>query len=169
MLPTCFLRFSLKNFIGQSENSYTGATAINVREDPGVVSQGNNFMRKLASTAPSQPLMFQEGILDVGQQGMRHGFVQCRRDLNVSACDKCLNNLLDKYIPQFGDNRAWEFSSFSCSIWYDDVHGTFSDRNLTNETSSTGNTGETKPSLAVGTGRFKFRYTSLLLVMLLAL
>ncbi|KAL2523979.1 Uncharacterized protein Adt_09033 [Abeliophyllum distichum] len=83
-----------------------------VHEDPGVVSRGNKFMRKPASTAPSQPLIFQEGILDVGEMGKRHAFVQCRRDLNFSTCDKCLNNLLDYYILQYGDRRAWELKSF---------------------------------------------------------
>ncbi|CAA2990187.1 Hypothetical predicted protein [Olea europaea subsp. europaea] len=133
MLRNCFLRYSIKNFTGESESLYTAATFKNLSEDPSVASQGNNFMRKLVSSAPSQRLMFNEGILHVGQKGKRGGFAQCTRDLNISFCDKCFKNLLDKYIRKVGGMRTWVFSSLYCIISYEDLNA-----KLNHEASSTG-------------------------------
>jgi hypothetical protein len=116
----CFLRYSNTSFFGEWDQSGMASYNDTNFEDPKVVSEALNFTNTLVSTTPSQPLMYQTAVLDVGQNGKRYGMAQCTRDLSKSDCGMCLEFQLVTYKNSVGNKRSWDIYGFSCSLWYHD-------------------------------------------------
>ncbi|GKV42315.1 hypothetical protein SLEP1_g49725 [Rubroshorea leprosula] len=87
----CYLRYSDQPFFSVGDKSSAAIYNSTDSDNPTVASQGFNFLKGLAAAAANQTLMFQAGVLDVGQSGKRYGMVQCTRDISRASCSKCLD------------------------------------------------------------------------------
>ncbi|GLT83165.1 hypothetical protein SLE2022_014720 [Rubroshorea leprosula] len=67
----CYLRYSDQPIFSVGDKSSAAIYNSTDSDNPAVESQGFNFMKGLAAVAANQTLMFQAGVLDVGQSGKR--------------------------------------------------------------------------------------------------
>lgn len=132
----CFLRYSDENFHGEVDKGFAAIDYGADFDDPAVVSKGLDFMGGLISEVPKQQLMFQTGVLDVGQSGKRYGMAQCIRDTSRTGCGKCLEAQLSGQGSALSKKRGWEIYGKSCNMWYHDYQ--FYSNISTSTTSSEG-------------------------------
>ncbi|XP_030940746.1 cysteine-rich repeat secretory protein 38-like [Quercus lobata] len=61
-----------------------------------------------------------EQIVNIGGRSLpSYGFVQCTRDLNVSSCRECLNDLMVEAEDCCESKIGWRISGPSCSLRYE--------------------------------------------------
>ena len=116
----CFLQYSDQNFFGLLDQGFVAIDYGAGFDDPVVVSKGLAFMGGLISGAPKQQLMFETGVLDVGESGKKYGMAQCNRDISRTDCSKCLDAQLDGLGSILSNKTGWEIYGKSCSMWYHD-------------------------------------------------
>ncbi|XP_023544478.1 cysteine-rich receptor-like protein kinase 10 isoform X2 [Cucurbita pepo subsp. pepo] len=113
----CMLRYSDKNFLGTVEISprfLMGDSGNQTSPDDSNID-GSALLSQMASEASVLPMMYKANKL----HGTGYGLVQCTRDLNSSACCKCLMALLEEIGQVYKGRVGWRILSPSCSITYE--------------------------------------------------
>ncbi|KAL7592989.1 hypothetical protein Lser_V15G32128 [Lactuca serriola] len=128
----CSLRFSNESFFGELWNrSSSSGYGRHTLDEASMFSRGFSMMQALGRNVSNQALMFDTGVIDVGNDGKRYGLGQCSRDLSKFDCEKCLEKLLVIYQRFVLNRTGWEMLGVSCGLWYDDVKFYDNDSGLT--------------------------------------
>ncbi|KAL8214699.1 hypothetical protein R6Q57_004148 [Mikania cordata] len=114
----CTTKINSKNVIGVWTKISTAKVGNQELDNPLVFSKGFLMMQELATTVPNQPLVYQEGEIDVGVDGERFGLAQCGRDLSKLDCQNCLEDKLVRYRSYVMNRTGWEIIGSTCSLWY---------------------------------------------------
>ncbi|GMJ14364.1 cysteine-rich RLK (RECEPTOR-like protein kinase) 25 [Hibiscus trionum] len=118
----CMLRYSDIDFFGQVE-----LVPYNLRWNSGNTTspdEGNigtrGFIYTLVDRAPYSVNMSSGNVIEAGDgTGRRYGHVQCRGDLNVSACSYCLRHLINQSETCCIGKTEWRVLTPSCFIKYE--------------------------------------------------
>jgi len=120
----CTLRYAEVNFFGEPD---TGPLFIMYNmENTTSPGKDNNYARalfdQLIRRVNEKDRFFEtdEQIVNIGGRSLpSYGFVQCTRDLNVSSCRECLNDLMVEAEDCCESKIGWRISGPSCSLRYE--------------------------------------------------
>ncbi|CAI9292627.1 unnamed protein product [Lactuca saligna] len=120
-----------KQRLGDMVESSSSGYGRHTLDEASVFSRGFSMMEALGRNVSDRALMFDIGVIDVGNDGKRYGLGQCSQDLSKFDCEKCLEKLLMIYKRFVLNRTGWEMLGVSCGLWYDDVKFSDNDSELT--------------------------------------
>ncbi|KAK7257514.1 hypothetical protein RIF29_31543 [Crotalaria pallida] len=118
----CTVRYSNKNFLGQTLNNIMLCTTSEKNVNGAIPEFGQKtqeFLSQISLEALLQPKFYKAGKLDIEIYGTVYGYAQCSEDLSLTNCNKCLMKSL-AYLRECGEEKdGVSVYSGNCRVRYD--------------------------------------------------
>ncbi|KAI0498290.1 hypothetical protein KFK09_021531 [Dendrobium nobile] len=121
----CFIHYDSKNFLGQSDTSYTNSWFSSpLKTDPTYFNQAVvGLMGELKVAAATRDDKFGRGERNILKSNMTiYGMAQCTRDLQESACKQCLEKASETIFGPCKSHLGCYVINTSCVLRYEIYH-----------------------------------------------